>query len=108
MTETRGRGPEQKTRSFEEGYKQLQIALDIIQTLNLTVPNYCHQPETIQKNWKAHTPFPIAREGVDGIRATFKRDGSLRIFFTNGFDNPEDPKRKTLAEKLRSEGFDVI
>ena len=52
--------------------------------------------------------FPIANEGAQGIRITRWHSGKLTISFTNGFENPKDPKRVEITEKLQVKGFDVV
>jgi hypothetical protein len=72
------------------------------------VPSYCASPEKIKQDWEKKYAFPVAREGLDGVRAKRMPNGNFRVFFTNGFEDPNDPKRMEITEKLRVEGFDVV
>jgi len=51
--------------------------------------------------------LPLVRDGLDGIRAGYnKRKDILSIWFTNGFQNPNNEKRK-IIEKWISDNFIV-
>ncbi len=51
--------------------------------------------------------FPIVRDGADGIRVVFGRDyvkGKgyvMNIVFTNGFEEPDNPQRMAVVEKIK-------
>jgi len=49
--------------------------------------------------------LPLVRDGFDGIRADYqKRNDNLQIWFTNGFQDPNNEKRK-LIEKWILDNF---
>ncbi|MFA6271636.1 MAG: hypothetical protein WC693_00815 [Patescibacteria group bacterium] len=100
-----------KPISFEEAYQQLQEIIAVLAELGLNIPDYCHSEEIIREQWDDNyrIPFPVARDGADGIRASRRRDGKgFIISFTNGFENSDDPKRMEITEVLREKGFDVV
>lgn len=94
--------------SFEQAFRQLREILDILEENGFTVPEYCYSPKKIKQNWQEKNPFPIARDGLDGIRAKLMPNGKFRVFFTNGFEDPEDPKRVEITKILKEKGFDVV
>lgn len=44
-------------------------------------------------------PTPIVHDGTDGIRMSYDKRRGLLIWFTNGFDDPEDETRKRVKEQ---------
>ena len=57
------------------------------------------------KDPTAEMGFPVVRDGVDGIRVSYSKRRGLIVWFTNGFEDPEDPKRKEVTEKLKKAGL---
>ncbi len=49
--------------------------------------------------------FPIVRDGGDGIRASYSKRDGLRIWFTNGFEDPDNPRRKEAEDRLKELGL---
>ena len=93
---------------FESAFQELQGIVAVLKELGLDVPEYCFQKSFIQEQLERKNTFPIARDGMDGIRARQSRTGGFRVFFTNGFDDPNDSRRVEIATKLREKGFDVV
>ena len=91
---------------YVKDYQQLQEIWSILQELGLTPTNY--PPEIVQSQWDMGNTIPIANEGAQGIRITRSRRGGLTVSFTNGFEDPKNPKRVEVTEKLRDRGFDVV
>ena len=107
MTEKLDMPPEFRiNEKYEEDFKQLRKVLDIIKSIGLTPTGY--SDEIIQNQWDMGNTFPIVREGADGIRVTRSRRGGITVSFTNGFENPKDPKRMEVTEELRKSGIDVV
>ena len=108
--ESEHQGEEKETLDpeFEKGFDDLQKVLKILSELGLNPPEYCFDKSIIKKQWDERYVFPIAREGADGIRANYRsRNKKIMISFTNGFEDPQDPKRLEVTAKLREAGFDV-
>ena len=53
----------------------------------------------------AEMGFPIVRDGVYGIRASYSKREGLQIWFTNGFGDPENPKRREIEKRLKEAGL---
>lgn len=94
--------------TFDEAYQQLQGILIVLSESGFNVPEFCYTEETVKEDWEKKYDFPIARDGLDGIRVTRTLDGGFRVWFTNGFERPDNPRRREITEKLRAKGFDVV
>lgn len=99
---------QEKEIEFEKAFQQLQNIIALLAKIGFTIPEYCYSKEKIKEYWNNKFAFPIAKEGLDGIRASRSRNGEFRIWFTNGFEDPKNPKRLEITAKLREQGFDVI
>lgn len=94
------------SEKYENDYRQLQEILEIIIESGLTPTQY--PIEIIQNQWDMGNTFPVANEGAQGIRVTRWRKGGLTVSFTNGFEDPKNPKRTEVTMKLCKKGFDVV
>lgn len=94
------------SEKYIKDYQQLQEIWSILQEAKLTPTNY--PPEIVQSQWDMGADFPIVNEGAQGIRITHSHKSGLKIWFTNGFGDPKNPKRVEVTEKLREKGFDVV
>lgn len=91
---------------YTQDYQQLMEIFNLLKSCGLTIPQY--SDEIIQEQWDYGNTFPIANEGAQGIRISRRRRGGLTVSFTNGFENPKNPKRIEITERLREKGFDVV
>lgn len=99
---------ETENPEFEKFFQELQNIINVLTEMGFTVPEYCFSKKHIQEQWNNRFVFPIVREGLDGIRASIsKRNGSIMVSFTNGFEDPQNPDRLKVTKKLREAGFDV-
>lgn len=47
--------------------------------------------------------LPLVRDGADGIRADYdKKRDQLKIWFTNGFEDPSNEKRVEIQEWIKN------
>src|SRR3990167_3971957 len=99
------RDPEQE---FKQAFGQLQEIITVLSEMGMRIPEYCHSEKFVKKQWDAKLDFPIARDGSDGIRISRSKTGGFKVWFTNGFENADNEKRKEITEKLREKGFDVV
>lgn len=57
--------------------------------------------------WKGKIPS-LVREGDGGFRLSYDQStDSLRVIFTQGFENPDEPNRKIIEEWLRDNFADI-
>jgi predicted aspartyl protease len=94
--------------SFEQAYAELQQILDLLANMDLQIVEFGRDEDIIRRQWEDKYPFPIVRDGADGIRVKRERDGHFKVWFTNGFEKPEDPQRVEIVQKLTTAGFDVV
>lgn len=98
-SESQSKTPEQA--AISEALDQLKRAVDILREMGLEVIDRFVTEERL----KSEMPFPIVRDGLDGIRAVYSRRSGLKIWFTNGFENPNDPKREKIEQRLKEAGL---
>lgn len=94
------------TEKYAGDFQQLRKILEIIKSFGLTFPGY--SDKIVQNQWDMGNTFPIANEGAQGIRVTRERGGGLIVSFTNGFEDPKNPKRMEVTEELRKNGINAV
>ncbi|MFA6382271.1 MAG: hypothetical protein WCX08_03350 [Candidatus Buchananbacteria bacterium] len=104
---------EQKQRqleaSFDNAFHQLQEIATILAETGLNVRTYVSDPDMIKTEWMRNTAFPIVSDGLDGIRVSRNRENSgFIVWFTNGFEKPDNPQRQEITAKLKAAGFEVV
>ena len=87
--------------SVSKAFNQLQRAADIMREMGLKVIDRFITKDRLVNDM----PFPIVRDGANGIRATYSKQIGLKIWFTNGFENPNDPKRYEIEKRLKEAGL---
>jgi hypothetical protein len=106
MSEKFSPSEHQLPEKYVKNYQQLQEIWTVLKEAGLTPTNY--PPEFVEEEWNSDSAFPLAQDGVQGIRISRSREGQLKIWFTNGFENPNNPKRIEITQKLREKGFKVV
>jgi glutathionylspermidine synthase len=91
-----------ETISVSEALDKLRRATDILREMGLEVIDRFITDDKIA----SEMPFPIVRDRVDGIRATFSKRRGLKIWFTNGFEDPNDPERQKIEKRLKEAGLE--
>ena len=83
-----------------EALDKLQRAANILREMGLEVIDRFITEDRLVSG----LPFPIVRDGVDGIRAEYSKRRGLKIWFTNGFEDPNNPKRREIEKRLNEAG----
>jgi hypothetical protein len=106
MNKTESQNPAPEQFPVSEALRQLQYAGDILREMGLRVieRNLVDREDDFARG----APFPIVRDGLDGIRASYSKSRGLKIWFTNGFEDPKNPKRQEIAQRLREAGLPVV
>ena len=88
------------------GLEQLPKVLDFLRSLGMEIAvNNIEKAKEYLLD--VGDSLPLVRDELDGIRASYhKRKNILSIWFTNGFQNPDNEKRK-IIEKWISDNFIV-
>lgn len=83
--------------SVSEALDRLQKAADIFRDMGLEVIDR----NITEDNLATGLPIPIVKDGLDGVRATYSKRTGLEIFFTNGFEDSNNPKRLEIEKRLK-------
>lgn len=89
--------------SIFEALDQLQRTADILHELGLEVID-----RFIEEKFAKETAFPIVKDGLNGIRASYSKLKGLKIWFTNGFEDQNNPKRQEITRRLKEAGLPVV
>lgn len=89
---------------LSDAFYQLQKTSEILKKIGLEVIDDLITEDELAKE----LPFPIVRDGLDGIRATYSKRRGLKIWFTNGFEKPDDPKRIEIVKQLQKSGLEDV
>lgn len=95
---------EKSKNRLEEDFQRLKSIAEILKEIGLRVVDDLITVDMLQGPG-SEVGFPIVRDGLDGIRASYSQRGGLRIWFTNGFENPGDPKRREVEKRLSEAGL---
>lgn len=87
-----------------DAFDRLQKVAHILREMGFKVIDDLITLDTL-KDPTSMAGFPIVRDGVDGIRASYTNRRGLIIWFTNGFEDPDDPKRQEVTQRLKKEGL---
>ncbi|MDD4477123.1 MAG: hypothetical protein PHY40_03110 [Patescibacteria group bacterium] len=93
---------ESETQKLSEDFNRLQKIIKILREMGLRIVK---NPITIDTLYSptSEIGFPIVRDGANGIRASYSKIDGLKIWFTNGFEEPDDPKRQEIEKRLKKE-----
>ena len=50
----------------------------------------------VKENLECGKPVPVVHDGIDGARAYYRKSTGIKIWYTNSFENPDNPKRKEI------------
>ena len=97
---------------FEKAYaKVLQVA-NILKQMGYTLCESLLDHDKMHDSFIRKNPFPLIREGANGIRCSINfvhftdpGYGELIVWYTNGFEGEDNPKRLAVQEKLVAEGL---
>ncbi|MFA7286118.1 MAG: hypothetical protein WC052_00405 [Patescibacteria group bacterium] len=103
MGEKSSQEPRLETQEYAEYFRTLAIIKEVLSECGLNAREY--SDEIIIEQLKNRYTFPIAHDGLDGIRASRNREGGLTVSFTNGFEDPENKKRIEVTAALREKGI---
>ena len=87
-----------------EAFNRLQKIAHILGEMGFQVLNSMITLDRL-KDPTSEMGFPMVRDGVDGIRASYTKRQGLVIWFTNGFQDPDNPKRQEVEQRLKKEGL---
>ncbi len=77
----------------------------ILKEMGFKIWEYASTFENFKEEWDKRTAFPLVWEGGNGIRVSPDRWKGLVVWFTNSFEDPENPVRLKVKERLTVEGL---
>lgn len=84
-----------------EALNQLRQAVNILREMGLEVIDRFITEDRLA----SEIPFPVVMDGLNGIRAEYSKRRGLEIWFTNGFEDPNDPRRLEIEKRFRENGL---
>ncbi len=93
-----------KEQLLYEALEKLQRTAEILRDLGFDVIDRFINIDTLSRP-TAEAGFPVVNDGAQGIRVSYSQRRGFRIWFTNGFENPDSPRRQEVEERLRAEGL---
>lgn len=98
--------PINKEKGINDALKKLHEVLDCLKRMDFEI---CDYPDSVyEKSMEKNVVFPIVEDGLNGIRASYHDGRGLVISFTNGFEHPDDPRRREVVENLKIDGVEVV
>lgn len=85
---------------------KLKVIMDYLKSINMEATPHMRDVGAATKSLLEGKPVPLVSDGLCGVRISYNRRlGRLKVWFTNGFENPEEPTRKKIEEWIK-ENFD--
>jgi hypothetical protein len=82
-------------------FERLQKIVEVLRGMGFKVTDRLIRLDILRDG---EAGFPIVSDGLDGIRASYTNNG-LEIWFTNGFEHADNPRRQEVESKLREFGL---
>ena len=82
---------------IDHEWDRLQNLLEYLRSIGLRTRDISRDyfdNSTVRKGM----PTPIVFNGADGIRMSYEKRRGLMVWFTNGFEDPENETRKKVRE----------
>ena len=86
-------------------FERLKTIHSILTEMGFTVWEFATSFENFKELWKEEKAFPLVDDGANGIRAIPHKDRGLVVTFTNEYEEPDDPIRQKVEERLKAEGL---
>lgn len=103
--ESSGQNSEEFEQKFQQDLRRLQGIANVLREMGFRVIDDFITLESLRSR-TADAGFPIVRDGADGIRVSYsERDYGVKVWFTNGFEDPQNPKRQEVVRRLQEEGL---
>lgn len=92
---------QQEQFPISEAFNRLRQVADILRDMGMGVIDRL----ITEDNLASGLPFPIVKDGLDGMRAEYSRRRGLKIWFTNGFEDANNPRRQEIEQRLKEAGL---
>jgi len=95
--------PEQEKTPIMEVLERINYAAQILEEMGMDVQWRNINEENLLDPVKS-MQIPLVSNGALGIRATYQNN-NLKIWFTNGFENPKNSQRQEFVKKMIAAGL---
>ncbi len=96
----------QEEEPIENALRKLQRICEILKEMGYSLYEENIKAEFLDpRSNMAWIGFPIASEGLDGIRCSNDKYRGLIIWFTNGFEKRDDPRRQEIVKRIQAENL---
>ena len=89
---------------FKKDLERLQAIAHILKEMGFDVQDRFISLGMLKKP-TAIAGFPIVSDGLGAIRVSYEKERGLVIWFTNGLEDPDDPRREEVVKRLQQEGL---
>lgn len=87
---------------------RLKTIFGILDSIKLEGNSYMREEEAVKKSLLKGSVVPVTTEGDNGVRLSYNQElDMLKVLFTRGFKDKDNPKRKELEELLKQNFTDV-
>lgn len=95
---------EEESQKLQEDFNRLQSIAEVLREMGLRVIDNLITIDRLQDPI-SEMGFPVVRDGADGIRVSYSKRDGLKIWFTNGFEDLNNPKRQEIESRLEEAGL---
>lgn len=96
----------ESNEKFDAAFEKLLRIHSILKEMGFRIWDYAASVDNFRKQWEAETAFPLVLDGGNGIRVSSnKRTGIMAVWFTNSFEEPDNPRRMEVEKRLKAEGL---
>jgi len=89
---------------FKKDFERLQAIAHTLKEMGFDVQDRFISLDML-KNPTAIAGFPLVSDGANAIRVSYEKERGLVIWFTNGLEDPDDPRRQEVVKRLQQEGL---
>lgn len=87
---------------LQERLKRLEKIVEVLRNLGIKINTRFISENFLKNN---EPDFPISSEGMDGIRISIDPEKGPVVWFTNGFEDEENSRRKEIETALQEVGL---
>jgi len=81
---------------------KLRVIMDYLESINMEATPYMRDVDAVTKSLLDGKPVPLVIDGLNGIRVSYdKSTDQLKVWFTKGFENPDEPIRKKVEQWIK-------
>jgi hypothetical protein len=98
-------GESRDTGKLKQDFERLQSIAVILRDMGFEVTDRLISLDFLRQATDQEHSFPIVEDGAQGIRVSTHKKRPLRVWFTNGFEDPANPRRQEVERRLKEVGL---